>query len=206
MNSATEAPPLPRGGLAASHRSKVSRFQAGRVRRRSMPSSSLPSTAHGRGWQPASSPAAQTGCPKPKAGQYFPARGRAEASRGGASNPARNSLLKRAMSTPTGHSALQARHSRHRSSTSYTPFVRQSGFAQAARHGQAQRVGAAARGMRFVAAWPCRRGTWCRPASYGRRRRRCTFRPRRPCRRIPSSRTRCADRACDNPRRSAGSR
>src|SRR6266571_2453275 len=34
---------------------------------------------------------------------------------------ARNSLLKRATSTPTGHSALHARHSRQRSSVSSTP-------------------------------------------------------------------------------------
>ena len=85
-------------------------------------------------------------------------------------------------------------------------FVAQAGFAESSRHRQAQHVGAAARGVRLRRASPCTTGTWCRRVSCGRRRRRCTSRPRRPCRRIPSSRTTCAGRASGSPRRSADSR
>ena len=52
---------------------------------------------------------------------------------------------------------------------------------------------------------PCTKGTSCRRASCGRRPGRCTFRPRRPCRRIRNNRKTCADWATHSPRRSAGS-
>ena len=79
-------------------------------------------------------------------------------------------------------------------------------FAQFPGHRQAQRIGAPARRVRLIAGRPCRKGTSCRPVSCGRRRRRCTSRPRRPCRRTRRSRTTSPASASGIPRRGAGCR
>ena len=79
------------------------------------------------------------------------ARARAAACRAGASSRRRNSLFNRATSTPTGHSVLHARHSRHRSSTSRTPSSPRPASPSSAGHRQPQRVRAPARRVRLLA-------------------------------------------------------
>ena len=128
------------------------RVHAGSVRRRSTPSTAsfnarparLPS--HGVGER------RHAGC-RPRATRAHVAEG-AHVERRAVpipAAPASTSLLMRAMSTLVGHSLLQARHSRHRSSASCTAGVVEPLGAELAAERQAQHVGAPAGGVGLVA-------------------------------------------------------
>ena len=181
---------------------------AGGMRRRSMPSrhlvqspgrAPLPATALDERRQPAA-PARQLADVAERLAPW-PAR------RGGRHWSASTSLLMRAMSTLVGHSLLQARHSRHRSSASCSAGSSRPCGPSCPVSASRSTLARPRVRVRLLARRHVGRAHGAVAASCGTRRRRCTA-PRRGRgrRRSPKSKVAAAARACGRPARSADAR